>query len=166
MLCQFLLHRKVNRFYVYIYPFSFRFPSHLGYHRALGRDPWAMQQVLISYLVISLVLYIVFICQSRSPNSSHPPTGFHRFVLYVCLYFCFANRFICTILLGSTYMHQHMTFIFLFLTSCTLQEVYSLGLSPSLQMAVFCFLLWLRDIPYEYSIYHQHEGHYCHVTDE
>ena len=42
----------------------------------------------------------------------------------------------------------------------------SLGLSMSLQTAVFCSFLWLSDIPYEQSTDHQHEGPYCHVTDE
>ena len=45
-----------------------------------------------------------------NPNLSlHPtpttfPLGIHPFVLYICLYFCFANRFICTIFLDSTYV--------------------------------------------------------------
>ena len=33
-----------------VYPFVFRFPSHLGNHRTLSRVPCAMQSVLISYL--------------------------------------------------------------------------------------------------------------------
>ena len=41
-----------------------------------------------------------------------------------------------------------------------------LVLTMFLKMAVYCSFLWLSDIPYEYSIYHQHEGPYCHVTDE
>ena len=32
-LCQFVLHSEVNKSYIYIYPLSFRFPSHLGYRR-------------------------------------------------------------------------------------------------------------------------------------
>ena len=35
MLCYFLLYRKVNQPYAYIYPSIFGFPSHLGHHRAL-----------------------------------------------------------------------------------------------------------------------------------
>ena len=38
--------------YIHIYPISFRFPSHLGHHRALSRVPCAIQLVLISYLLI------------------------------------------------------------------------------------------------------------------
>ena len=50
MLSQFLLYSKVNQLYRYIYPFFFRFPSHLGHHRALSRIPCAIQQVLVTYL--------------------------------------------------------------------------------------------------------------------
>ena len=32
------------------------------------------------------------------------PLSVHTFILYVCVYFCFANRFIYTIFLDSTYM--------------------------------------------------------------
>ena len=41
-------------------------------------------------------------------TNTHPPPlsplGVHMFVLCICLYFCPANWFICTIILGSTYM--------------------------------------------------------------
>ena len=40
---------------------------------------------------------MVYICQSQSPNSSHPPfpcLGIGMFVLCLCFYFHFANRFI------------------------------------------------------------------------
>ena len=68
-----------------------------------------IQQVLISYLFYTYSC----ICQSQSPNSSHhhhpPPTTFppwcpHICSLHLCLYFCPANRFICNIFLGPTYM--------------------------------------------------------------
>ena len=49
----------------------------------------------------------MYICQSQSPNSSHhhPPATFPPWCPYLCslllcLYFCPANRFICTIFLG------------------------------------------------------------------
>ena len=47
--CLFLLYSKVNQLYIYTYPLSFGFPSHLGHQRALSRDSCAIQQVLISY---------------------------------------------------------------------------------------------------------------------
>ena len=43
--------RKVDQLCIYIYPLSFRFPPHLGPHKALSRVPCATPQVLISYLV-------------------------------------------------------------------------------------------------------------------
>ena len=58
---------------------------------------------------LSILYILVYTCQSQSPNSSHHhqpsyPLGIHMFVLYVCLYFCFVNKNICTIFLDSTYM--------------------------------------------------------------
>ena len=62
----------------------------------------------------SSILYTsVYTCQSQSPNSAHhhphPTAVFLPWCPYVCslhlcLNFCPANRFICTIFLGSTYM--------------------------------------------------------------
>ena len=62
---------------------------------------------------LSILYILVYICQSQSPNSSyhHPyPATFPPWCPYVCslnlcLCFCPANRFICTIFLGSTYVH-------------------------------------------------------------
>ena len=50
MLYQFQAYCKVNYLYIYIYPFFFRFLSHIGHYQVLSRVPWAMQQVLIRYL--------------------------------------------------------------------------------------------------------------------
>ena len=62
----------------------------------------------------SSILYTsVYTCHSQSPNSSHhqphplaafPPWCPYVCSLHLCLNFCSANRFICTIFLGSTYM--------------------------------------------------------------
>ena len=46
----FLLHRRGNQPYVFMYPLCFRFPSPLGHHRALSQVPHALQQGLISFL--------------------------------------------------------------------------------------------------------------------
>ena len=44
--------------------------------------------------------------------------GNHKFVFSICdSYFCFINKFICTIFLDFTYKWYHMLFIFLWLTS-------------------------------------------------
>ena len=50
MLCYFLLYGKVKQLYIYIYSLFFRLFSHIGPYRVLGRGPFAIQQVLISYL--------------------------------------------------------------------------------------------------------------------
>ena len=62
----------------------------------------------------SSVLYTsLYTCQSQSPNSAHhhphPTAVFpcwcpYVWSLHLCLNFCPANRFICTIFLGFTYM--------------------------------------------------------------
>ena len=50
MLYQFQAYCKVNYLYMYIYPFFFRFFSHIGHYQVLSRVPWAIQQVLIRCL--------------------------------------------------------------------------------------------------------------------
>ena len=71
---------------------------------------------------------LLFIHFTRSINSvymsvpiSHflpvpSPLGVHMFVLYICLYFCFANEIIYTIFLDFIYMCYYTIFVFLFLT--------------------------------------------------
>ena len=62
----------------------------------------------------------MYMCQSKSPNSSHPQPIPRLASIYLsttyCHYFCFANKIIYTIFLDSTFMHQYMIFIFLLLT--------------------------------------------------
>ena len=94
MLCQFLLYSEVNQLYVYIYPLFFVFPSHIGHQRTLSRVPYAIQQVLISYL------FYTYYCIHVNPNLPiHPTPCFPSWCPYfcslcLCLYFCLANRFI------------------------------------------------------------------------
>ena len=66
-------------------------------------------------------------------------------ILYICLYFCFANIFSYTIFLDSTHKQYYTTFVFLFLTYCTLRTVSSQ--SMSLPMTQFHSFLWLSNIP-------------------
>ena len=47
MLYQFLLNRKVNHPYIYIYALHFGLPSHSGHHCALSRVPCIVEHVLI-----------------------------------------------------------------------------------------------------------------------
>ena len=87
MLCYLLLY-KGNQLHVYIYPFFWGFPSHLGHHRTMSRVPCAIQQVLISYFLY--IVAIVHICQSQSPNSSHPtipPASICLFSVYLFLFY-------------------------------------------------------------------------------
>ena len=96
MLCSvvFLLYSTVNHMCVCVCvsPLFFGFPSHLGYHTALNRVPWAIPLVLISYLWYT----VVCVCQSPSPRSSHhPPSPLwcpHVCFLRLCLCFCFEDR--------------------------------------------------------------------------
>ena len=86
---------------MYMCPLSFGLPSCSGHHSVLSRVPCVIQYVLISYLFYTQ--YQQCICVN--PNLPiPPPLVTHIFVLYICVYFCFANRIICTILLDSIYM--------------------------------------------------------------
>ena len=66
-----------------------------------------IQQVLISYL------FYTYQCIHVNPNlpihhttnPTFPPWCPYVCSLHLCLYFCLANQFICTIFLDSTYMH-------------------------------------------------------------
>ena len=109
MLCYFLLYSKANLLYVYIYPLSLGFLSHLGPHRELSRFPVLFSRFsLVTYFIHSIS--IVYTCHFQSTNLSYPPfpLGIHRFVPYICLSFCFANKITCTIFLDSTYMCEYM----------------------------------------------------------
>ena len=50
------------------------------------------------------------------------PLGVHVFLLYVCISFCFVNKFICIIFLDSICKWYYMVCVFLFLTYFTLYE--------------------------------------------
>ena len=85
MLCWFLLHSKLNQLYIYIYVLFFRFPSHLGHHRALSGVPCANSR-------FSLVIYVIHSIDTVyiNPNLPIHPTppsqlGNHKFVLYICV---------------------------------------------------------------------------------
>ena len=60
------------------------------------------------------ILYIV-VCYQLIPNSQFIPLfpfANHKFFLYVCVYFCFKNKFICIIFLDSTYKWYYIIFVF------------------------------------------------------
>jgi len=107
ILCRFLPDSKVNQISVCIYPVFFGFLSHLGHHRALSRVLFAVQHILISYLIHKI--NSVYVC-INSNLSVHPTTtplqlGYRTFILYPSVCFSFANRNIYPIFPDSTYMH-------------------------------------------------------------
>ena len=142
MLCQCLLYSKVNQLYSYIYPLFFKILSpyrplqsieqnSLCYIVGLYYLLWLSIRLSIYYLSrLSIVyLYSVCICQSQSPSLPPLPSlGMHTFIFYICgsISLNFINKsinsinlikkFICTLLLGSTYKWDHMVFVFLCLT--------------------------------------------------
>ena len=82
MSCQLLLYSKVNQLHIYIYPFFFGFPSHLGHHRALSRVPCAIQQVLIGYTQ-SCICVNPNVPNLSLLNTSFPPSN-QKSVFYIC----------------------------------------------------------------------------------
>ena len=89
---------------------------------------------------LSVLYIVVYICQSQSPKLSLPffLTGVHTFVLYICVCFCFANRFICTIFFSRFHMDVLIYSIcFSLLTCFTLYD--SLSSYTSLQRAISFF---------------------------
>ena len=72
---------------------------------------------------LSVLHMVLYICQCYSLNLSHPllPSLCPKVhSLCLCPYFHPTSRFISTIFLDSTYVHQYMIFVFLFLTYFTL----------------------------------------------
>ena len=110
--CWFLLYSKVNQLHVYIYPLFFGFPSHLCHHKARVEFPvLCYRSLLVIYFIHVAVCVCIYIYISpillihSTAHSPLPPLMIHIFVLCLCLYFCFANKFIYTIFLDSAYMH-------------------------------------------------------------
>ena len=83
ILWSFLLYHKVIQIYIYPYPLFFRFFSHIGYHRVLGRAPCATQRVPIDHA------FRIQWCAYANPTPpTHPsltpvPFGNHKFVFEV-----------------------------------------------------------------------------------
>ena len=58
----FLLYRKMNRLYIYIFPLSFGLPSHSSYHSALRKVACTIQCILISYMyILNFCLSVLFL---------------------------------------------------------------------------------------------------------
>ena len=82
---------------------------------------------------LAVLHVVVYMHQSQSPSSSHPPTGAPLGYLHLHLYTCPADRFIHTTFLNSIYTCYYIIFY--------------LGPSTSLQMIKYFLLLWLSNIP-------------------
>ena len=85
-----------------------------------------IQQVLISYAFYTYQCIHVNpnlpVHHTTSPPATFPPWCPYVCSLHLCLNFCPANWFICTIFLGSTYMRYYTILVFLFLTYFTLYD--------------------------------------------
>ena len=101
-------------------------------------------QIFRSLLVICFMPSGLYMSIPTSQCILHPTIlHIHMFVLYVCLCFCFANKFICIIFLHPTYKQCYMICVFLCLT-------YSVWVSRSVHISAngtVLFLLWLSNIP-------------------
>ena len=100
MLCQLLLHSKMNQPSINIYPLPFGFSSHLGHPRALSEVPCAIKQFpSIIYFIHSInsVTYVSIPISQFLPQQPFPPWHPYICSLCLCLYFCFANKVIYTI---------------------------------------------------------------------
>ena len=71
-----LLYNKVIQFYMYTHSFSFRFISHIDYHRILGKVPYVIQQVSVGWHSI----YHSVNMPIPNPESTPHPFGNHKFV--------------------------------------------------------------------------------------
>ena len=119
-------------------------PSPLGHLGALGRAPWAAQQLPTSRLFHTRLCVRVTAALSVLPTCPFP-------AMSTCAFSTSGSRvlpgtrFICTIFLGFTYMCEYMISIFSFLTYFTLFD--RCGPSVSLPMTQFSSFLWLSNIP-------------------
>ena len=87
MLYQFSVYNKVTQLHIYIYPLFFRFFSHLGCYKVLGRISCAIQQIFVGYLFQVKQYVRVQVCTSQTPSLSLTltlPCGNVEIILQVC----------------------------------------------------------------------------------
>ena len=69
VLVNFQVYSKANQLCINIYPFLFRFFSHVGYYIVLSRFHYAIQQVIVTYPFF----YIVVCVRPSYPPNAPPP---------------------------------------------------------------------------------------------
>ena len=132
LLCQFLLHNKVNQLYVYVYPHItslLRLPPTLPIpplqvitkHRA-DLPVLCSSFPLANYFTFGSV-YMSVLLSHFIPASPPCPVSPSPFSMSVSLFLpCHQAHQYQLFFLDSIYMRQHMVFIFLFLTYFTLYD--------------------------------------------
>ena len=100
--------KSISHMYTYIpspwdLPPNHPHPTPLSHQKAPSWAPWAIRQVPTSRV------FHTWQCALVHPTRPvyHRPHSLrvHTFILYICVSFCFADRFSCTIFLDPTYMY-------------------------------------------------------------
>ena len=163
MLCSFLPYGEVNQLYVYISPLSWiSFPF---------KSPHSTEQSSLCYAVgshqlsISYIAAIVHICQSQFSQFiplPFPPWYPYVCSLYLCLYFFFANWFICNIF-SRFHIYALIYSICFFLSDLLHSICQPLGPSMAANGTIsFLFIAGQQSIVYMYHICFIHssfDGH-------
>ena len=105
-----VVQRSESAFCIHICPPSWTFlPPYPSFHPSNSSQSTELSS--LCYTEFPLATYftnVVCICQSQSPNSSHPPFPSscpHILSLHLHLCSCPTNKIIYTIFLDSTYIH-------------------------------------------------------------
>ena len=141
MLCQFLLHGKVNQLYVYICPVFFGFPSYL--YNTEHWVPCAISRFsFVTYFMHSVVYMLIPISHSSHP--SFPPSV-HTFVLYVCISISALQTSSSIPFFQITHMYANTQYLFFsfWLTSLCMTVPKSTHISTNGTIS----FLWLSTIP-------------------
>ena len=143
----FLLYNKLSQLHEDIPPLFFWVSFPPSSPQALSRVPCAMPSLLTSYLFYIWRAYLSIPVSPFLP----PPRPFlswwpYFYCLCLCLYFSFANRFICTIFLD---VHICMLICNIWFSLSDLLHCVWQPLDPStcLQRAKSHCFLWLSNIP-------------------
>ena len=72
MFCYFLLYNKINKLYVYIYPFLLGHLAPLGHHRVPSRAPWLHSSFSLAVYFTHGGGYMSLLLSQCSPASPSP----------------------------------------------------------------------------------------------